>query len=63
MFAMIWRRHLVIHDVTGINYVGRDGAPVRVPLNGVLVTQLETLASSADRTWVDNVRSIQRIRP
>lgn len=49
--------------MTGINYVGRDGAPVRVPLNGVLVTQLETLASSADRTWVDNVRSIQRIRP
>jgi len=53
----------VIHDVTGINYLGPDGASVRVPLNGVSVTQLETLASSPDRTWVDNIRSIQRIRP
>lgn len=51
----------VIHDVTGINHLV-DGASVRVPLNGVSVTQLETLASSPDRTWVDNVRSIQRIR-
>ena len=52
----------VIHDVTGINYLGNDGTAVRVPLNGVSVTQLETLASSPDRTWVDNIRSIQRIR-
>jgi hypothetical protein len=51
----------VIHDVTGINYL-RDGVPVRVPLNGVSVTQLTTLASSSDRTWVDNIRSIQRVR-
>jgi hypothetical protein len=51
----------VIHDVTGINYL-EDGAPVRVPLNGVSVTQLTTLASSPERTWVDNIRSIQRVR-
>ncbi|NJD19182.1 MAG: NlpC-P60 family protein, partial [Gemmatimonadetes bacterium] len=51
----------VIHDVTGINHL-KDGSPVRVPLNGVSVTQLETLASSPERTWVDTIRSIQRIR-
>jgi len=52
----------IIHDVTGISYL-RDGAPVRVTLNGVSVTPLTTLASSADRTWVDNIRGIRRIRP
>lgn len=51
----------VIHDVTGINYL-LNGASVRVPLNGVSVSQLETLASSPDRTWVDNIRSVQRMR-
>jgi hypothetical protein len=53
----------IIHDVTGISYLGADGAPVRVGLNAVSVTPLTTLASSAERTWVDNIRSIQRIRP
>ncbi|MHB1193822.1 MAG: C40 family peptidase [Longimicrobiales bacterium] len=51
----------VIHDTTGMNHVV-DGALVRVPLNGVSVTQLETLASSTERTTVDTIRSIQRIR-
>ncbi|HSW28197.1 MAG TPA: SH3 domain-containing protein [Longimicrobiales bacterium] len=51
----------VIHDTTGTNYLV-DGALVRVPLNGVSVTQLETLQASAERTTVETIRSIQRIR-
>ncbi len=51
----------VIHDTTGISHIV-DGTLVRVPLNGVYVTQLETLSSSVERTTVDTIRSIQRIR-
>lgn len=51
----------VIHDTTGMGYLD-DGDLVRVPLNGVSVTQLETLRASAERTTVETIRSIQRIR-
>jgi hypothetical protein len=51
----------VIHDTTGMSYLA-DGALVRVPLNGVSVTQLETLRASAGRTTVETIRSIQRVR-
>jgi len=53
----------IIHDVTGVSYVGPDGAVVRVPLNEVSVTPLTTLASRPDRLWVDAITAIQRIRP
>lgn len=53
----------VIHDTAGPSYLGPDGSLVRLALNGVSVTPLTPLASSPDRTFVDNIRSIQRIRP
>lgn len=51
----------VIHDTTGMSHLAA-GALVRVPLNGVSITQLETLQASAERTTVETIRSIQRIR-
>ena len=53
----------IIHDVTGVSYRGADGAVVRVPLNGVSVTPLVTLASGPDATWVDRMTGIVRVRP
>lgn len=53
----------IIHDVTGVSYRGADGEVVRVPLNGVSVTPLLTLASGPDATWVDRMTAIVRIRP
>jgi hypothetical protein len=49
--------------VSGVSYRGDDGAVVRVPLNGVSVTPLVTLASGPDATWVDRMTAIVRIRP
>ena len=53
----------VIHDVTGISYRGPDGTLVRVPLNGVSVTPLTPLLLSVERSFVDRIYSIQRMRP
>lgn len=52
----------VIHDVTGVGYLGADGNYVRVPLNGVSVTPLTPLMANAERSFVDRITSIQRIR-
>ncbi|WP_149193964.1 SH3 domain-containing protein [Luteimonas suaedae] len=52
----------VIHDTTGISYLGAGGNLVRMPLNGVVVTALEPLMSSQDRPTIDSITSIVRIR-
>ena len=53
----------VIHDTTGIGYRGDDGKYVRVPLNQVAVTPLEPLMADETVPTIDNIYSIQRIRP
>lgn len=52
----------VIHDTTGISYLGAGGDLVRMPLNGVVVTPLEPLMSGQDRPTIDRITSIVRIR-
>ena len=54
--------HYVIHDTTGFNARGDDGAIQRVKLNGVSVTPLETLLGSDGTPYVDRITAIQRIR-
>jgi hypothetical protein len=53
----------VIHDTTGIGYRDDEGRYVRVPLNQVAVTPLEPLMADESVPTVDNIYSIQRIRP
>jgi len=51
----------VIHDTAGITY--RDSERlVRVPLNSVVVTPLVPLLIDEQRTFVDEIYSIQRLR-
>ncbi|MEZ0472194.1 SH3 domain-containing protein [Luteimonas salinilitoris] len=52
----------VIHDTTGISYLGAGGDLVRMPLNGVVVTPLEPLMSGQDQPTIDRITSIVRIR-
>ena len=54
--------HYVIHDTTGFNSRGADGAIERVKLNGVSVTPLETLLAGDGVPYVDRITAIQRIR-
>lgn len=54
--------HYVIHDTTGFNARGADGELRRVKLNGVSVTQLETLLAGDGTPYVDRITAIQRIR-
>lgn len=51
----------VIHDTAGINYL-RDGALVRMDLQGVAVTPLEPLMSNAQDSTIDRITSIVRLR-
>lgn len=53
----------LIHDTTGITYKNNQGEVVRASLNAVSVTPLEPLLAGADKTFVDRIYSIQRIRP
>jgi cell wall-associated NlpC family hydrolase len=53
----------VIHDTTGVTYQDEQGALQRVRLNGVAVTPLTPLHVSDDKTMVDVIHSIVRIRP
>ncbi len=52
----------IIHDVTGLNYLGDNGAIYRGTLNGVSITPLFTLQSSTERTYVDAVYAVKSIR-
>ena len=53
----------LIHDTTGITYRNDRGEIVRASLNAVSVTPLEPLLAGSDKTFVDRIYSIQRIRP
>ena len=53
----------LIHDTTGITYKDAQGQIVRASLNAVSVTPLEPLLAGGDKTFVDRIYSIQRIRP
>jgi hypothetical protein len=53
----------LIHDTTGITYKNNQGEIVRASLNAVSVTPLEPLLAGSDKTFVDRIYSIQRIRP
>lgn len=53
----------LIHDTTGITYANAKGEVVRASLNAVSVTPLEPLLAGGDKTFVDRIYSIQRIRP
>ncbi|WP_262692648.1 C40 family peptidase [Kordiimonas aestuarii] len=56
------REPYVIHDVTGLNYLGDDGEIYKGTLNGVSITPLLTLQSSIERTYVDAVYTVKSIR-
>lgn len=53
----------LIHDTTGITYKDGRGQLVRASLNAVSVTPLEPLLFGGDKTFIDRIYSIQRIRP
>lgn len=53
----------VIHDTTGIGYLGADGQLQRDRLNGVVVTPLLPLRASREHAYIDRMTSIVRIRP
>jgi len=53
----------VIHDTTGLSYRRDDGSRVRVDLNAVSVSPLTPLLYGNDKTYVDRMTSIVRIRP
>lgn len=53
----------VIHDTTGLSYKRDDGSRVRVDLNAVSVSPLTPLLYGNDKTYVDRMTSIVRIRP
>ncbi len=53
----------VIHDTTGLSYLGRDGRMARAKTNGVTVSPLLPLMFNATQTYIDRATNIQRIRP
>lgn len=53
----------VIHDTTGLSYLGRDGNIARARTNGVTVSPLLPLMFNATQTYIDRTTNIQRIRP
>jgi cell wall-associated NlpC family hydrolase len=53
----------MIHDTTGLSYHRDDGSRVRVDLNAVSVSPLTPLLFGNDKTYVDRMTSIVRIRP
>lgn len=53
----------VIHDTNGGSWLGPDGKVVGGKLNGVSVTPLSTLMFDEQKSYVDRITNIQRIRP
>ncbi len=53
----------VIHDTTGLSFAGADGKTVRARTNGVTVSPLTPLLFNGNKTYVDRMTNIQRIRP
>lgn len=52
----------VIHDVAGLNYTSPSGEFYSGVLSGVSVTPLLPLGFSADKSYVDSIKSIKEIR-
>ena len=53
----------VIHDTNGGSWLGADGQLVAGHLNGVSVTPLTPLRFDQERSYIDRMTNIQRIRP
>lgn len=53
----------VIHDTAGMSYQQADGSLRRLTLQGVVVTPLLPKMSDAQRTTIERITNIQRIRP
>jgi cell wall-associated NlpC family hydrolase len=53
----------MIHDTAGGGWLGADGKRVSAHLNGVSVTPLEPMMASDTVSYVEQITSIQRIRP
>lgn len=53
----------VIHDTAGMSLQGDDGQLRRLRLNGVVVTPLLPMRSSAETSTVERITNIQRVRP
>lgn len=53
----------VIHDTNGGSWLGPDGKVVGGNLNGVSVTPLSSLMYDEQKSYVDRITNIQRIRP
>jgi len=51
----------VIHDTNGGSYLGADGAPRAMHLNGVSVTPLLPLRFGKDHDYVDRITNIVRV--
>ncbi len=52
----------VIHDTAGVHLADAAGTPVRLPLNGVVVTPLTPLLGEDGGRTIDRITSIQRVR-
>jgi cell wall-associated NlpC family hydrolase len=52
----------VIHDVASAGYVNKNGRFSRAALNGVCVTPLLPLRSTAERSFMDTVSAIKSLR-
>ena len=52
----------IIHDVSGFSYYNEDGNFVKSKLNGVSVTPLLPLQLNAEKSYLDDVYSLKKLR-
>ncbi|PHS19131.1 MAG: glycoside hydrolase [Kangiella sp.] len=52
----------IIHDVSGLSYYNRDGNYINSKLNGVSVTPLLPLQINAEKSYLDDVYSLKKLR-
>jgi len=52
----------IIHDVSGLSYYNKDGEYVQSKLNGVSVTPLLPLQLNAEKSYLDDVYSLKKLR-
>ena len=52
----------IIHDTTGMRYFLENGELYRNTLNGVSVTPLLALQASSEKTYVETILTIKKIR-
>jgi hypothetical protein len=53
----------IIHDVSGLSYYDTDGKYVQSKLNGVSVTPLLPLQLNTEKSYLDDVYSLKKLRP